>query len=99
MYADVSRAYFYAKAVRTAYVKLLEEDQEEGDAGKCGRLRMSMHGTRDAAFNWASEYSETRLAAGFKGERQPPACSGIRRPMCVFSCMVMISWQSEAQSF
>ena len=35
MYADVSRAYFYAKAVRAMYVKLLEEDQEDGDAGKC----------------------------------------------------------------
>ena len=54
MYADVSRAYFYAKAVRAVYVKLPEEDQEEGDAGKCGRLKMSMYGTRDAAFNLAS---------------------------------------------
>ena len=42
MYADVSRAYFYAKAVRPVYVKLPEEDMEPGDEGKCGRLRMSM---------------------------------------------------------
>ena len=32
MYADASRAYFYAKAVRPVYVKLLEEDKEEGRA-------------------------------------------------------------------
>ena len=72
MYADVSRAYFYAKAVRAVYVKLPEEDQEEGDAGKCGRLKMSMYGTRDAALNWASEYSGTLLAAGFERGKANP---------------------------
>ena len=72
MYANVSRAYFYAKTVRAVYVKLLEEDQEEGDEGKCGRLKMSMYGTRDAALNWASEYSETLLAAGFKRGKTNP---------------------------
>ena len=30
MYADVSRAYFYAKAVRPVYVKLPDEDRELG---------------------------------------------------------------------
>ena len=30
MYADVSRAYFYARAVRPVYVKLPEEDLEPG---------------------------------------------------------------------
>ena len=59
MYADVSRAYFYAKAVRPVYVKLPEEDIEKGDEHKCGRLKMSMYGTRDAALNWSLEYAET----------------------------------------
>ena len=66
MHADVSRAYFYAKAERAVYVKLPVEDLEPGDEGKCGRLRMSMYGTRDAALNWSKEYDETLKAAGFK---------------------------------
>ena len=65
MYADVSRAYFYAKAKRPVYVKLPEEDLEEGDEHRCGRLLMSMYGTRDAALNWSLEYSETLAAAGY----------------------------------
>ena len=36
MYADVSRAYFYAKAVRPVYVKLPAEHIEPGDENKCG---------------------------------------------------------------
>ena len=45
MYADASRAYLYAKAVRPVYVNLPEEDIEPGDEDKCGRLKMSMYGT------------------------------------------------------
>ena len=66
LYADVSRAYFYAKAVRPVYVQLPQEDLEEGDEQRCGRLLMSMYGTRDAAQNWAFEYAETLERAGFK---------------------------------
>ena len=66
MYADVSRACFYANAERPVYVKLPAEDTEPGDEGKCGRLRMSMYGTRDAALNWANEYADTLRGAGFK---------------------------------
>ena len=72
MYADVSRAYFYAKAVRPVYVKLPEEDIEPGDENKCGRLIMSMYGTRDAALNWSSEYTETLVAGGFEQGRANP---------------------------
>ena len=72
MYADVSRAYFYAKAVRPVYVKLPEEDIEAGDEGKCGRLRMSMYGTRDAALNCWLEYAATLRAAGYvQGSSNP----------------------------
>ena len=42
MYADVSRAYVYAKAVRPDYVKLPDEDFKKGDKHRCKRLRMSM---------------------------------------------------------
>lgn len=72
MYADVSRAYFYARAVRPVYVKLPEEDVGPGDAGKCGRLMMSMYGTRDAALNWALEYGETLRAAGYDQGKSNP---------------------------
>ena len=47
-------------------MKLPAEDMEEGDEGLCGRLRVSMYGTRDAALNWAMEYAETLRVAGFK---------------------------------
>ena len=41
MYADVSRAYFYAKAVMPAYVQLPEEDMAEGDESRCHCERLS----------------------------------------------------------
>ena len=72
MYADVSRAYFYAKAVRPVYVRLPEEDTGPGDEGKCGKLMMSMYGTRDAALNWALEYGSTLCAAGYEQGRSNP---------------------------
>ena len=58
LYADVSRAYFYAQAVRPVYVQLPAEDTEKGDEQRCGKLHMSMYGTRDAAVNW-SAYSNS----------------------------------------
>ena len=72
MYADVSRAYFYARAARAVYVKLPDEDLEEGDEGMCGMLNVSMYGTRDAALNWATEYGETLIAGGFKQGKSNP---------------------------
>ena len=48
---DVSRACFYAPSVRPVYVKISEEDHGEGDEHRCGRLNISMHGTRDAALS------------------------------------------------
>ncbi|MBN71658.1 MAG: hypothetical protein CME32_20555 [Gimesia sp.] len=65
MYADVSRAYFYAKAVRPVYVRLPQEDAQDGDEGKCGKLIMSMYGTRDAALNWSTEYTATLKEDGY----------------------------------
>ena len=45
-FIDVKRAYFHAKARRRVYVRLPEEDNEEGN---CGKLIKAMYGTRDAA--------------------------------------------------
>ena len=42
LYADVSRAFFYAPAVRLVYVQLPEEDRGPGDEGMCGEPRASM---------------------------------------------------------
>ena len=72
MYADVSRAYFYAKAVRPVYVQLSEEEMAEGDEFRCGKLMMSMYGTRDAALNWAFEYGDTLRAAGYEQGKANP---------------------------
>ena len=63
MIADVRRAYFHAKPKWLTYVKLPAEDILPGEEGMCGRLNYSMYGTRDAAMNWAEEYSTKLLAA------------------------------------
>ena len=52
LFADESRAYFYAPALRPVYVKLPEEDKKEGHGNRCAKLMASMYGTRDAALNW-----------------------------------------------
>jgi hypothetical protein len=72
MYADVSRAYFYAKAVRPVYVKLPDEDFETGDENMCGRLVMSMYGTRDAAMNWSAGCTQTLIADGYVQSNSNP---------------------------
>ena len=47
-FIDVSRAYFHAKARRSIFVKLPQEDHTPGYVGK---LVKAMYGTRDAAHN------------------------------------------------
>ena len=75
MYADVSRAYFYAEASREADVKLPEGDLGEGDESRCGRLNVSMYGTRDAALNWADKCAGKLKKAGYR--------TGVANP-CLF---------------
>ena len=55
LYADVSRAYVYARVVRPLFVVLPPEDILPGEEGMVGELYMSMYGTRDAAQNRAKE--------------------------------------------
>ena len=52
-FIDVRRAYFHAPCKRDVYIVLPEEDAENG---MCGKLEMSMYGTRDAAQNWEETY-------------------------------------------
>ena len=69
---DIKRAYFYAPARRPVFIEIPREDWEEGDEGRVGRLEMSLYGTRDAAQNWASEYSQHLATLGFrKGVASP----------------------------
>ena len=60
-FIDVRRAYFHAKCRRDVYIRLPEEDHQEG---MCGKLGMSMYGTRDAAQNWEEEYMEFLTSIG-----------------------------------
>ena len=64
---DVSRAYFYApvKEGQYIYVQLPEEDREPGEEHMCGRLNYSMYGTRRAATNWQSHYTNVLIQNGF----------------------------------
>ena len=72
MVADVKRAYFHAKCKRLTYVKLPPEDIGPGEENTCGRLNYSMYGTRDAAANWAEEYSTVLIEMGFQQGRASP---------------------------
>jgi hypothetical protein len=62
LYSDISRAYFHAPAREEKYVDLPMEDASEG---KCGRLRVSMCGTRDTAANWEEAYAVVLIKAVF----------------------------------
>ena len=48
---DVKRAYFYAPTTRPIYIRIPDEDWEEGDEERVGKLNLSLYGTRDAAMN------------------------------------------------
>ena len=68
-FIDIKRAYFHAPEVRDVYVELPDQDWQEG---MCGKLRMAMYGTRDAAQNWENEYSEFMESIGFwRGKESP----------------------------
>ena len=62
---DVRRAYFYAPSRRPVYVEIPKEDRQPGDENMVGKLQLSLYGTRDAAMNWAMEYTEHLGKLGF----------------------------------
>ena len=62
-FSDIRRAFFHALALRSVYIRLPEEDSEEG---MCGRLNKAMYGTRDAAQNWEAAYAEFMETLGFR---------------------------------
>ncbi len=65
MAIDIKRAYFYAKAQRPVYIEIPPEDKQLGDEEKVGKLNVSLYGTRDAAQNWAVEYTTFLNSLGF----------------------------------
>ena len=69
---DVRRAYFYAPTRRRVYVELPEEDLGPGDESRCGLLRVSLYGTRDAALNWEEELGKQMIQLGFERGRANP---------------------------
>ena len=54
---DVSRAHFYADAVRDV-VRLPSEDPKTKQPGVCGKLRKTMDGSLDAAQRWGEHYAQ-----------------------------------------
>ena len=48
------------------YIQLPDEDRAPGEEGMCGKLLLSMYGTRDAAQHWHNEYASTLIDAGFE---------------------------------
>ena len=66
MALDVARAYFYSPASRTIFVRIPAEDRLDSEAGKVAQLNPSFYGTRDAAKNWTTTYTEFRNGVGFK---------------------------------
>ena len=72
MLVDVSRAHFYAPAVREVFIELPREDPLFGDGVTCGKLLKTMYGTLDAAEQWGRHYTRTLINAGFvQGKASP----------------------------
>ena len=63
--ADVSRANFYADAVRDVYVRLPDEDPKATQPGVCGKLRKTMYGSLDAAQRWGEHHAQVLETRGF----------------------------------
>ena len=73
--ADVSRAHFYADAVRDVYVRLLDEDPKATQPGVCGKLRKTVYGSLDAAQRWGEHHAQVLEAGGVfprRGLSVPP---------------------------
>ena len=77
---DIKRAYFYAPAERPVYIEIPVEDYEPGDEGMVGKLMLSLYGTRDAAQNWAKEYTSYLEDIGFTTGAASP-CNFVNEAM------------------
>jgi hypothetical protein len=76
-FIDIRKAFFHADARREVYVELSKEDHTDG---KCGKLKKSLYGTRDAAQNWMDAYTKAMEDMGFRrGAASPCAFWNARR--------------------
>ena len=65
MHTDISRAYFHARSKAQKCVELPTE-MWSGGSLECGRLRVSLYGTRDAAANWEDACAKVLQAHQFE---------------------------------
>ena len=72
--ADISRAHFYADAVRRVFVELPREDPKSADKGTVGLLQKTMYSTLDAAEQWGFHYAQRLKGAGFVQGAASPCC-------------------------
>ena len=70
MVVDVRKAHWHAAARRTIYIKLPEEDDEEG---MCGLCLKSLYRFLDAASCWSDEVSDMLTENGFHVGKSSPA--------------------------
>ena len=61
----MSRAHFYADAVRDVYVRLPDDDPKAKQPGVCGKLRKTMYGSLDAAQRWIEHDAQVLETGGF----------------------------------
>ena len=80
---DIKRAYFYAPAERPVYIEIPVEDYQPGDENLVGKLELSLYGTRDAAQNWAKEYTTFLEQLGFAAGAASP-CNFVNEGKEVF---------------
>ncbi len=69
---DIKRAYFHAPATRPVYIAIPDEDWEDGDEARVGKLNLSLYGTRDAAMNWALKFTQFMEGIGFETGKASP---------------------------
>ena len=85
MHADVSRAYFHAKAQRPVQVKLAVEDCSGQEKGEIGLLKKNMCGARDAASkrerdwqghpeNWGCELGRSSRSLFHNKKKKKTSC-------------------------
>ena len=88
--ADVSRAHFYADAVRDVYIRLPGEDPKAKQPGVCGKLRKTMYGSLDAAQRWGEHSAQVWKAGGFSRGMASPCHFSTKAYKPTFWCTVMI---------
>jgi len=68
---DVRKAYLHADVGREIYVRL---PKEMGCAGKVGRLKKCLYGTRDAAMQWEALCTRKLCSMGFQKGKASACC-------------------------